>query len=380
VPDVVVVADSMRSPELRHEVPLPIPDPFFYLERGERRVVALSSMEAVRVEAALEGLEVIRFEELGLDDLLAQGLRPWDAQRELLLRACRTLGIESAAVPDTFPVLLADHLRANGVEVGADPELFAARRRVKNAAELEGIRRAQRACEAAMDVARDLLRRAEAANGDLSVDGAPLTCERIRAALDEVFTAHGVVADESIVSHGPQTAIGHEMGYGPIAPGEPVVLDLFPRDRESGCYADMTRTFVVGEPSDELREYHRLVLEALRRSTGEVRAGANGRALYEGVCELFHAHGHKTQLSKAPTEVLEDGFFHGLGHGIGLDVHERPSLGRGGAGDDLVAGDVITIEPGLYRSGYGGVRLEDLVLVTETGGEVLTDYPYDLEA
>ena len=155
------------------------------------------------------------------------------------------------------------------------------------------------------------------------------------------------------------------------------MLDLAPRDRATGCYADMTRTFVVGEPSDELREYHRLVKEALERSTAQVRAGVNGRLLFEDVCELFHEHGYKTQLNKEPGEALSDGFFHSLGHGVGLDVHERPNLGR--VGDDLLAGDVITLEPGLYRSGYGGVRLEDLVLVTEDGPEVLTDYPYDLQ-
>ncbi len=103
----------------------------------------------------------------------------------------------------------------------------------------------------------------------------------------------------------------------------------------------------------------------------------NGRRLYEEVCELFHGAGYKTQLNKEPGEVLEDGFFHGLGHGVGLEVHELPSMGR--IGHDLVPGDVVTIEPGLYRSGYGGLRLEDLVLVTKDGYEVLTDYPYDLE-
>jgi Xaa-Pro aminopeptidase len=139
----------------------------------------------------------------------------------------------------------------------------------------------------------------------------------------------------------------------------------------------MTRTYVVGEPSDELKEWYRLVKEALDSSTAEVKPGVNGRTLFEQVCELFHGAGYKTQLHKEPGEVLEDGFFHGLGHGVGLEVHELPAMSR--SGQDLVPGDVITIEPGLYRSGYGGCRLEDLVLVTDDGAENLTDFPYDLE-
>jgi Xaa-Pro aminopeptidase len=138
----------------------------------------------------------------------------------------------------------------------------------------------------------------------------------------------------------------------------------------------MTRTYVVGQPSDEVEEWYRLVKDALDRSTAEVKPGINGRRLFELVCELFQDAGYRTQLDKQPGEVLEDGFFHGLGHGVGLEVHELPSMGR--TGHDLVAGDVITIEPGLYRAGYGGLRLEDLVLVTADGYELLTDYPYEL--
>jgi Xaa-Pro aminopeptidase len=138
----------------------------------------------------------------------------------------------------------------------------------------------------------------------------------------------------------------------------------------------MTRTFVVGEPSDELLEYHKLCREALDRSVAAVKAGIAGKELNRIASAIFEEHGFPTLLSKQPGEVLKDGFYHSLGHGVGLEVHEEPTLGRGPG--ELVAGDVIAVEPGLYRNGYGGCRLEDLVRVTEDGAEVLTDYPYDL--
>jgi Xaa-Pro aminopeptidase len=376
VTDLLIVGDSIRNPEIRHEVPIAVPDAFIYLECDGRRVAVVNSLEFGRVRDLGAPLEVRALEEFGSDELASRGFRLEAINREVALRACRELGITSVAVPPSFPLEIADYLRSEGVEVRSDRALFEERRRVKNPFELEGIRRAQRACEAAMDAARELLRRAEPNGGALTVDGEPLTSERLKTAIEQVFSEHGVAADESIVSHGAQTAVGHEMGSGVIAPGEPIVLDLFPRDRESGCYADMTRTFAVGTPPEELVEYQRLVKEALDRSLEEVRPGVNGSDVYRSVCDLFEEHGYPTLLTKTPGEVLEDGFFHGLGHGVGLEVHEQPSLSR--AGNELVAGDVITLEPGLYRKGFGGCRLEDLVLVTEDGGELLTDYPYGL--
>ena len=374
--DVLIVGDSLRNPEIRHEVPVAVPDPFLYAEHGDCRVVVVVSFEVPRVEAADAGLEVYAFERFGRDELQREGLNYDEILREVSVRVCAELGVESAVVPPDFPLEIADRLRESGVEVKWDRPFFIARRRVKNEEELAGIKRAQRACEAAMDEARTLLRRAERANGVLRIDGEPLTCERLKASVERVFSEHGVSSDDPIVSHGPQTAVGHDSGSGPIALDEPIVLDLFPRDRTSGCYADMTRTFVVGTPPDELAEYARLVNDALDRSVAAIRAGASGRHVYDVACDVFEQHGYPTLRTKADGDVLEDGFFHSLGHGVGLEVHEEPALGR--VGGELLAGDVVTVEPGLYRRGFGGCRLEDLVLVTADGAEKLTDYPYDL--
>jgi Xaa-Pro aminopeptidase len=377
VTDVLIYADSLRSPEMRHEVPVSVPDPFLYAEREGRRYAAAVSFEVDRMRAATD-IEVFPYEEFGIDELLRSGMPRDEVTLEVVLRACRQIGVTNAAVPSTFPLELADHLRANAIDVATDRKLFESRRRVKNAAELAGIRRAQRAAEAGMDAARELLRRAKARNGGLVVDGEPLTCERLKVAVAQAFTEHDAAADEMVVSHGPQTAVGHDMGSGPIAADEPVVLDLFPRDRESACFADMTRTFVVGTPPPELVEYHRLTFEALQRALAGVRSGVVGNDLHVQTCDLFHEHGYPTQLSKEAGEVLADGFYHGLGHGVGLEVHEKPSLSVTRE-EPLVAGDVITLEPGLYRQGFGGCRLEDLVLVTDDGAENLTEYPYELQ-
>jgi Xaa-Pro aminopeptidase len=372
-----MIGDTMRSPELRHEVPLAVPDPFLYAEAGGRRLVAVSSLEAGRIDELGIGLEVHPLEELGLEELLGRGLAPHEFWRELWLNAAREFGVGDAVVPITFPTGHADHLRAHGIQLRADQPFFDERRRVKNPTELEGIRRACRAAEAGLRAGLELIRSADRSNGQLVLDGEPLTCERVKQAVEQAFGDHGAAADEFIVSHGAQTAVGHDGGSGPIAADDVVLFDLFPRDRETGCYSDFTRTFALGGGSDEIREFHRLSREALELATTAVRAGANGKEIHRQVCDFFHAHGHKTQLHREEGEVLRDGFFHGTGHGVGLEVHEQPGLGRTGV--ELVAGDVVAVEPGLYRHGLGGVRLEDLLLVTEDGCEVLTDFPYDLE-
>ena len=378
MPDVLIIGDTIRSPELRHEVPLAVPDPFLYAEVGGKRSVLVSSLEAGRIVELGTDLEVVTYEEAGIDELLKRGLDSYELDREMQLAACRRLGVERALTPATFPLVHADYLRSQGIELTADQRFFDERRRVKNEHELAGIRRACRAVEAGVAVGVEMLRSASRSNGVLTLDGEPLTCERVKLEVERAFGEHGAAAEEFIVSHGAQTAVGHDGGSGPIAADDVVLFDLFPRDRESACFSDFTRTFAVGPPSDELAEYHRLAREALELAVAAVKPGVRGSDIHREVCDFFHGHGYKTQLHKEDGEVLVDGYFHATGHGVGLEVHERPGVGRVES-EPLVEGDVIALEPGLYRHGYGGVRLEDLVLVTADGAEVLTSFPYDFE-
>jgi Xaa-Pro aminopeptidase len=374
--DVLIYGDTVRFPELRHEVAIGIPDPFLYVERNGTKHVVIGSMEIPRLEE-LGGLECHPPEEFGGDELIAAGLDYAQLREEIAVRAVQALGVSAAAVPQGFPLFLADRLRGEGVELTVDGELFDERRRIKSAEELRGIRSAQRAAEAGMSAARDLLKRADQDEGVLRLDGEPLTVERIKAAIAQAFLREGANADEFIVSHGAQAAIGHHMGEGPIRAGETVVIDLWPRDNETACFADMTRTFVVGEIPDEIREWHRLVKEALDVSIARIADGVEGRDVFDASCEVFERAGHKTQRTKEPGKTLDEGFYHGLGHGVGLEVHEAPGMGLASK-KPLLAGDVVTVEPGLYRQGFGGVRLEDLVLVTKDGAENLTSFSYDL--
>ncbi len=376
MPDVVIHADTVRSPELRHEVAIGIPDPFLYVEKDGVKHVVIGSMEIPRLEE-LDGLVCHPVEEFGSDELVAAGLEYKELRTEVAVRAVQQLGVANAVVPEAFPLFLADRLRAAGVELDVDGEFFDGRRRAKNEAELLGIRRAQHAAEEGMRAAAALLRTAESDGHMLRIDGDALTAERIKVAIAEAFLANSANADEFIVSHGPQSAIGHHMGEGPIRPGEAIVIDLWPRDNESACFADMTRTFAVGDVPDELREWHRLTKEALDACIGRIAAGVPGREIFDIACDIYEQAGFPTQRTKEPGKPLENGFYHGLGHGVGLEVHEAPGMGLASK-HALAAGDVVTVEPGLYRQGFGGVRLEDLVLVTQHGAENLTQFPYDL--
>lgn len=379
--NVLIYGNTETSPALRHELPLAIGDPFLYLESdGGRRAVVTNALEEVRIAQAAPDIERLLGDELGRDQLIASGRSRSEVETELCRRAVAALSIDTAAVPPDFPLALADRLRASGVELNPDEELFAQRRRRKTALEVAGVRRAAATAIQAMQEVAGLLREAQVQDDQLYRAGEPLTSETVRARIRELCARMGSPAPPDIMVKpmGPDPRIGHYQGFGPLPADSPILVDLWPRDEESGCWADMTRTFVRGEVSDQIGELHELVMTAHERACAAARPGVNGGELYGIVCDVFEAAGHPTQRTKRPGEPLREGFYAGLGHGVGLEVHEPPVLGRSG-NQQLIAGDIIAVEPGLVARPIGGVRVEDLLIVAEAGAENLTGgFPHQL--
>jgi Xaa-Pro aminopeptidase len=378
--NVLIWGDPGSSPALRHEVPVDIGDPFLYLEADGRRVVLTNALEEGRIAYAAPDLERLLVDELGRDELIAARRSSIEIEQELCVRAAERLGIRDAVVPPEFPLAIADRLRDVGIELTPDDAPFTERRRHKSAAEMAGIRRATNAGLDAMRAAATMLREAEIRGDELWRDGEELTSESMRARIREVCSRAGAPAPADIMVKpmGPDPQIGHHPGSGPLPAHAPILIDLWPQDEESGCWSDMTRTFVRGAISDRIAELHALVITAHERACGAIRPGISGTELYGIACEVFEAAGHRTGRTKRAGETLREGFYHGLGHGVGLQVHEPPILSLRGS-EPLIAGDVIAVEPGTVVRTVGGVRVEDLLLVTEQGAESLTaSCPYDL--
>ena len=370
---------AMRSPEVRHEVSENIGDEVVFMDHDGHRIVAGASTDA-EIFAKREDVvdEFWSYIGLGLEALRAdENLPAAVIGAELVVRAVQKLGVDEVNVPPTFRVQVADLLRSRGVNVVIDPDAWAARRRRKTPAELEGSERAQRSAEIAMLTAARMLRDAEpTTEGRLRFEGEILTAEWVRESMTAVLVQQGTDSEEIIVQSGDACLKGHDLGAGPILPNQSCIIDVFPRDRRTGAFSDMTRTFVPGRPSDDLVKLHHHCREALSLALDVCRPGTDD--LYPRVADFMNSHGHPSQLHPSDPPLHNQGFFHALGHGVGLEVHERPFLGR--RSEALVPGDVIALEPGLYYEGIGGVRLEDTVLITDDGFEFFTDpYPYDLQ-
>jgi Xaa-Pro aminopeptidase len=375
---ILLYGDTIRYPALRHEVPLQVLDPLLFVARDGGSSVMTTSLDAARIARELPAAEVVTADELGFHELVEQGMTGEQAELETTVRALRRWGIEAAVVPPDLPVAVADRLRGEGIAIDVDARAVHARRRVKMPAELAGIRRAQRAAEAGMSVAEELIRNAERSGGRLQRDGEPLTAEQVRGAIRAACAAAGAPAPVDIIVSSALSGGGHDPGSGPLPADLPIVIDVWPRDEESGCWADMSRTFVAGQVTGEVAAVREVVREALEAARSAARPGISGRALYDIAAEIIERAGHPTQRTSSPGETLTHGFYFSLGHGVGLEVHEPPILGL--AGDEpLVAGDVVAIEPGIEGlEGIGGVTFEDLLLITEDGSETLTEYPYEL--
>jgi Xaa-Pro aminopeptidase len=359
------------------------PDPVICLHAGGpggKRYLAVSSMEYGRAKKQARADGILSFEELGVLSLakeLKSGGRALAAATAGLLER---LGAASSpvAVPPSLGVLYADELRARGLKVTPDAGLFANLRRAKTEEEISYIEKTQRTVEAVCAHAVEILKGSEVAeDGTLLHEGETLTSELLRFEIEVELLKRGCAADGTITAGGPQAADPHQRGHGPVKAGEPIILDIFPVDKTSRYYADMTRTFVKGEPSPELQKMYDAVLESQETALRMIRAGVNGRDINEKVSEVLHEAGYKTlQHDQKPGEPLQEGFIHPTGHGVGLEIHEAPRISS--ADEELVPGDVVTVEPGLYDPKIGGVRIEDLVVVTQGGCRNLTAFPKEL--
>jgi Xaa-Pro aminopeptidase len=371
----LVYADSGDSTQ-RYLSGFDAPDPFLTLYDGDVHLL-VSSLEYGRARKAERPATVARHadydyrakvEEYGHDE----------ASNRVTVAFLADHDVESVVTPEDFPLATADGLRDLGVEVTAERDgVVDDIRAVKTPEEVEHVRTAQKANEKAMARAEQLLRESTVGSDEdgavLVHDGDVLTSERVTREIEMELLRNGCALDETIVACGADAADPHDRGSGPLRPDESVIVDIFPRDKETNYFADMTRTFVKGEPNDTVAEWYDLTQTAKEAAFDALEPGATGKDVHDAVCDVYEDAGWPTLRSDERTET---GFIHSTGHGVGLDIHEGPSLSpRGG---ELKPGHVVTIEPGLYDPEFGGVRIEDIAVVTEDGHENFTDYPEEL--
>ena len=367
----LIIAASETDANLYYATRFLVGDPFVFLWYGPEKILLMSDLEVDRARAQARVdlvLPVRRYE----DRAKASGIeRPGvtDALCELL----KERQIERLTVPGSFPIEHADKLRERGLTLRVRPEPFFEARMVKSPGEIEAITRAMRRTEAAMELAIAAIREAGVRDDVLWWRGEVLTAEVIRRLIAVKLLEDGLIAENTIVACGEDGCDPHNRGSGPLRPGRSIILDIFPRDSESRFHADITRTVVKGRAPEGLRRMYEAVLAGQQCAIRLIRDGADGESVHREVQQTLEANGFKT----GEVNGRMQGFFHGTGHGLGLDIHELPRVSKTKA--TLRAGNVITVEPGLYYPGVGGVRIEDVVVVTETGCRNLTQYPKELE-
>lgn len=371
--------NTINDPFMRHELQEPIDAPVTFIQHDEHRVLIAGAFERPIFSKREDLLDSFYDrDELGYRDLI----ETHDVARHLIgaeitLRALASLGLNEVRVPDAFPLAVADHLRAGGVTVVADPDAWTQRRRRKTPWELEGLGRAQRAAEAAMLVGARMLKEAEpATEGRLRFEGEILTAEYVRDAMNDTLLRAGAGPSSVNVQSGDACLRPLERGSGPVLADRSCIIDCFPSDSSTGVYAALSRTFVPGTASQEVQALHSACLEGLKVALDGVRPDADD--IGQRVSLHFHDLGFPTQMHDGAGETLEEGFIAPVGHGVGLDLQERPWMGD--RPDALVEGDLISLEPALVFADIGGVRIGDVVLVTNEGAEHLTEpLAYDLE-
>ena len=288
------------------------------------------------------------------------------ANAQAAIECLRRAGVTHALGDRTLPLIFADFARKAGITIECDPDCWVNERRQKSDEEIQHLREAQRVTEGAIQIACEMIARAGVrADGILLHDGSPLTSERVRAAVDHWLLDQNFANPKSIIAGGPIASDCHNYGTGELRTSEPVIVDIFPCDRRTRYNGDCTRTVVNGDIPDELIRMHAAVRAAKAAAENAIRVGVTGEAVHLATIAALAQHGYPFGLPGEHTPLSYCAMTHGTGHGIGLDVHEPPLLDR--KGPPLLAGEALTVEPGLYRRDLGAVRIEDMVIVTETG-------------
>jgi len=369
----LIVADSERDANMLYAVGMFVPDPFIYLHSGGRPLMVMSDLEIDRARAQAPHCRVLSLTACQRK-LRADGVKTASLPQVIRL-ILREKKIRRVLVPDDFPFGLAKDLKKLGIKLKPCRDFFP-RREIKSADEVKKISAALTMAEVGMAEGMEILRRAKI-NRDrkLIYHGIPLTSERLRAVIDcAILQARGLAAN-TIVAGGKQGCDPHERGYGPLRAHEPIIIDIFPRSQKTGYFGDITRTVIRGHASEGVRKLYATVLQGQKIAFGKIRATVKTADVHKAVQQFFLQQGYKTGRRNGRME----GFFHGTGHGLGLEIHEAPRVSMSST-EKLRSGQVVTVEPGLYYPDLGGgVRLEDVALVTGSGAKNLTRFEKVLE-
>ena len=362
----LLIGSGENCADIRYASGISTPDEFIWFEYGSRRCAVLSPLEIDRGKScAKPGVEVVPDSFFGGTSRL-----------NILLAIAAECQCRHFLVPDDFPFALAEKMRANGLELSAAGSVFFPEREFKNDREVAAVTAAQRAAEAGFAKAVEVLTDCEIDGENLRWNDRILTSEILRAEIDCEILRHGMLPTGTICAGGKQGAQPHNAGSGTLPANAPIVMDIFPRSPETGYWGDLTRTVVRGKASGIVKRAYEAVLEAREYAKTLIKKGSYGAAIHcaaEAVLEKHH-------FFTGENDRGQFGFFHGLGHGVGLEIHESPRLSPR-ARTALQGGEIVTVEPGLYYPEWGGIRLEDLIYLTQDGSEAvcLTRAPDFLE-
>ena len=367
---VLIYAASEQDANLYYASRFWAPDPFVFTQINGRKILLMSDLEVDRAKTESSVDEVLSFSKLQ-EKAKAASSGPVGFM-EVLDFLFKERGVRELKVPASFPVSAADSLRAKGYALAVGKEPFFPERMVKTPEEVAAIRETIRQTEQAIRSAVDLIAQSEIHGDELWLKGRPLTSELIRKTLHLTLMGSDCLAKETIVAGGTQACDPHCIGFGPLKAHWPIVLDVFPVSMKSRYYADISRTVVRGTPSEKVKTMHRLVSEGQEIGFKMLKPGVDGKTVHEAILAHFEKNGFHTGELGGRMQ----GFFHGTGHGLGLEIHEAPRVSS--VSDVMRAGHLVTVEPGLYYLDAGGIRIEDDVLITPTGCEVLSSFPRTL--